>query len=86
MRNHLHPLINLRTYWNESKPLDVRAGLVTDLGPCSGSSSRVNMGLKPWERMGENGAAQMLPSRIRYHMWVEKNGAALEEEIGDAIW
>ena len=90
MRNHLHPLINMRASWNYAKPLAMRDGWVSNLGLWSGSSSRVNRGMKPWAGVGESGAAQSLPASIRSHRWVEKNSpmykAALEEEIGDTIW
>ena len=41
MRNHLYLLMKRRTYWNNAKHLSERAGWVADLGPWSGSSSRV---------------------------------------------
>ena len=43
-------------------------GWVADLGPWYGSSNMVNMGLKPWEGVGESGDAQRLPARIISHI------------------
>ena len=72
MSNHLHPLMKRRTSPNDRNPLAGRAGWVANLGPWSGPSSRVNRGLKPWVGVGESGAVQRFPVRIRYYIWVEK--------------
>ena len=67
-RNHLHPLMEKRTSWNYAKHLAGRDGWAADLGPLYGSSNRFRRGLKPWAWVGESGAAQRLPTRIRSHM------------------
>ena len=59
--------------WRDTKSLGGRSGWVSDLCLWSGSSIRVNRGLKTWAGVGESGTAQRLPARIIYHMWVEKN-------------
>ena len=33
----------------------------------------VNRVMKPWTGVGESGASQRFPERVRYHIWVEKN-------------
>ena len=68
MRNHLHPLIKRRSSWNNANTLPGRAGWVSDLGPRSGSSNRVNRGVKPWAGVGESGDAQRFPVRIISNM------------------
>ena len=55
------------------KHLSGRTGWVYDLGSYYGSIIRVNRGLKPWEGVWDSGATQRLPTRIRYHIRVEKN-------------
>ena len=73
MRKHLHPFMKRRTSWKYVKHLSGRYGWVANFGLWSGSISRVNSGLKPWEGVGESGAAKIFHAWIRSHMWVKKN-------------
>ena len=60
MRNHLDLLMKQRTAWKDAKPLSGRDGWVSYLGPWSGSSNRVNRGLKPWLGVGAVGLCRGL--------------------------
>ena len=73
MRNHLHLLMKQRTSWKDTKPSAGRDGWVVNIGLWYGNSNIFNSGLKPWASVGESGAAQRFPVRIRSHLWVEEN-------------
>ena len=75
MMNHLHLLMKQRTNCNDAKPLSGRARWFADLGTWSGSSNRVNRGLKPWVGVGGSWAEQRLIASIRSHMLVKKKSS-----------
>ena len=75
MMKNLHPLMKRRTSWNYEKPLAGRSVWVSDLGTWSGSSNRVNRGLKPWVGVGGSWAEQRFIASIRSHMLVKKNSS-----------
>ena len=66
-------LMKRRMSWNNKKKFSGWNGWFDDLGPWCGSISRIDRGMKPWTEVGESGAPQRFPERIRSHMWVEKN-------------
>ena len=55
MRNHLHPLMKRRMYWNYANNVSRRNGWFSYLGLWCGSSSRFNRGMIYCTGVGESG-------------------------------
>ena len=81
MCNHLHLLMKRRMSWKNAETFSGRNGWVANLVTWCGSSSSVNRGMKPWTGVGESGASQRFPERIRYHIWVEKNAPCMRPHL-----